>query len=187
MNTVYDIESQTTIQTNASTSIEHEQAMPAFQRYAIQFVSTVQKRFPKVPELTYTQKLTSFLLFSIGGVFLFLNAMMNLTTIFLGGANKFALSLSMANIFFIIASLFITNPSSHFQPHRRFTTFFYLGTICLTVLTSIYLPYAIIVLPILLAQIAALVFHVLSFFTSAVNVNMNIGQAIVTSMFQRAL
>ena len=185
MATIYDVETQTTIQQ----PIQHEQDMPRIQRWAIKGADWVGKRMPDIkwPELTYTQKLTSFILFSLGGVILLLNALMNFTSIFFGKSGKFALSLSVANIFFIIASLFITAPSSHFQPNRRFTTFLYLGTIVATVLASIYTPYAIIVLPILAAQLAALVFHILSFFTSAVNVNMNIGQSIVTSMFRRAL
>lgn len=185
MSTIYDVESQSTIQTNAP----HEQNMSKFQFYAIKLFTAIQKRLPniKFPELTYTQRLISFLMFSIAGIFLLLNSLMNLTTVFFGGASHFAMSFTMANIFFICASIFITNPASHFVQHRRFTTFLYLGSLLGTLLAAVYLPYALIVLPLLLVQLGALVLHVLSFFTSAVNVEYNIGQALVTSMFRQVL
>jgi hypothetical protein len=184
MSTTYDVESQTTVQT---AEVQHEQSMSTMQRWAVGMASFVSKKLPVLPELTYTQKLITFLMFSIAGVLLLLNALMNLPSIFFGGASKFALSFTTANLFFIFASLFITNLHSHFLPHRRFTTILYLCTLFLTLFTAIYLPYAIIVLPVLLLQLGATVFHVLSFFTSAVNVELNLGQAIITNMFRQAL
>jgi hypothetical protein len=63
----------------------------------------------------------------------------------------------------------------------------YLASIGLTLLTCVYLPYMIIVLPVLLIQILAMVFHLLSFFTSAVNVEMNLGKQILTSIFRNSV
>ena len=47
--------------------------------------------------------------------------------------------------------------------------------------------YTIFVLPILLIQIAATVFHLLSFFTSAVNMEMNLGHQVLASIFRQAI
>jgi hypothetical protein len=119
------------------------------------------------PSLSYWQKLVAFGLCLLGGCGFLALSVMNIPLVILGRADKFALPFVLANVLFIVSTVFVVGLKKQAQEmfaKERFPyTAAYLGSLFLTFYLAIWVQIWWLVIPSICVQVGSMLFYGLSY------------------------